>query len=340
MCMKINIYYGGRGVIDDPTLYVITKMADVFRELNVTVEQFNLYEQKNNITALAGSLKGADGIILASTVEWYGVGGFLMQLLDAFWLYGDKEKISEIYMMPVVMSTTYGERDGMTTLSSAWEILSGRPCEGLCGFIDDTATLEKNETYKALIEKKAEYLYRTINQKLSVLPSSNQAVKKRISMTKAPDLTPQESEQLSQYASDDNYVQKQKEDIQELTSLFRSRMSDTVATSDPDQYMDRFREKFRPREDIKASYSITVTDKPQIGTILLTISGGKLVCSMAKKDTECEVAMQMTKEVLDDIMVGRMTFQRTFMTGTIRMKGEFKLMRSLDQLFNFMDKEI
>ena len=62
LCMKINIYYGGRGVIDDPTLYVITKMADVFRELNVTVEQFNLYEQKNNITALAGSLKGADGL--------------------------------------------------------------------------------------------------------------------------------------------------------------------------------------------------------------------------------------------------------------------------------------
>lgn len=43
---EINIYYGGQGVIDDPTLYVITKMADVFRELNVTVEQFNLYEQK------------------------------------------------------------------------------------------------------------------------------------------------------------------------------------------------------------------------------------------------------------------------------------------------------
>lgn len=39
-------------------------------------------------------------------------------------------------------------------------------------------------------------------------------------------------------------------------------------------------------------------------------------------------------------MVGRMTFQRAFMTGAIRMKGEFKLMRSLDQLFNFMDKEI
>ena len=29
--MKINIYYGGRGLLDDPTLYVISKMEDVLR---------------------------------------------------------------------------------------------------------------------------------------------------------------------------------------------------------------------------------------------------------------------------------------------------------------------
>ena len=27
--MKINIYYGGRGLMDDPTLYVINKMQEV-----------------------------------------------------------------------------------------------------------------------------------------------------------------------------------------------------------------------------------------------------------------------------------------------------------------------
>ena len=37
--MKINIYYGGRGLIGDPTLYVIQKMQEVLQELNVTVEQ-------------------------------------------------------------------------------------------------------------------------------------------------------------------------------------------------------------------------------------------------------------------------------------------------------------
>ena len=35
--MKINIYYGGRGVLDDPTLYVIHKMERLLTELRVEV---------------------------------------------------------------------------------------------------------------------------------------------------------------------------------------------------------------------------------------------------------------------------------------------------------------
>ena len=33
--MNINIYYGGRGIIDDPTLFVINKMQEVLEELHV-----------------------------------------------------------------------------------------------------------------------------------------------------------------------------------------------------------------------------------------------------------------------------------------------------------------
>ena len=158
--MKINIYYGGRGIIDDPTLYVISQIKTVLQELNVKVQQYNLYEQKNGITALPNTLKDADGIILASTVEWFGVGGYMMQFLDACWLYGDKEKIKTIYMAPVVMSTTHGEREGMMSLSAAWEMLGGLPCEGICGYIADTTKLENSSEYSKIIDKKAENICR------------------------------------------------------------------------------------------------------------------------------------------------------------------------------------
>ena len=50
--MKINIYYGGRGLLDDPTLYVLKKMQNVFTELRVTVERYNIFEYKNSISTL------------------------------------------------------------------------------------------------------------------------------------------------------------------------------------------------------------------------------------------------------------------------------------------------
>ena len=67
--LNINIYYGGRGIIDDPTIYVINKMQEVLEELRVHVERYNLYDGKTNITTLPQTLKEADGIILATTVE-------------------------------------------------------------------------------------------------------------------------------------------------------------------------------------------------------------------------------------------------------------------------------
>ena len=130
--MKINIYYGGRGVLDDPTLYVIQKMERVLTELRVEVHRYNIYEYKNGISTLPKTMKDTDGVILATTVEWLGIGGFMNQFLDACWLYGDKDLLRSIYMQPVVMSTTYGEREGMLTLENAWEILGGLPCSGLC----------------------------------------------------------------------------------------------------------------------------------------------------------------------------------------------------------------
>ena len=60
-----------------------------------------------------------------------------------------------------------------------------------------------------------------ISQKMKILPTSNNAVKRSVLRTQQMNLTPQESEQLSKYVSDDSYVKQQKEDIEELTSMFK-----------------------------------------------------------------------------------------------------------------------
>lgn len=332
--MKVNIYYGGRGLIDDPTLFVIDKMQEVLEELHVTVERFHLYELKNTITTLPQTLKNADGVILATTIEWYGIGGYMQQFLDACWLYGDKEKIAEIYMCPIVMATTYGEREGKQNLATAWEILGGRPCSGICGYIADAAQLEMQPEYITIIEKKAENLYRTVNQKLPNFPASNQAVKKMVSNTKNIDLTPQESEQLSQYASDDGYVQRQKADIQELTSLFKDMLGESAEGDDT--FTRRFKEAFQPQTDYEASYRLIVEDNK--APLLIEVRNADLVCRYTAEEEQADVEIRMEQEVLDRIMEGHMSFQRAFMAGEMKMRGDFKRLRMLDQLFLFEKK--
>lgn len=328
--MKVNIYYGGRGLMDDPTLYVINKMQGVLEELNVTVERFNLYELKNRITTLPQTIKNADGIILASTVEWYGIGGYMYQFLDSCWLYGDKEKISKTYMCPIIMSTTYGEREGKLNLASAWEMLGGLPCSGICGYIADVSILEDNEDYNRIIEKKAENMYRTINQKMASFPASNQAVKQKVSITKDIDLTPQESEQLSQYAADDSYVKTQKKDIQELTSLFRDLMGSNEQEESKEEYINEFKEHFVPQAGFKAVYKIQVEEKKK--PLIIEVDGAENNCYYGNVENP-DVEIQMGRETMDDILYARMTFQRAFMGGAMKMKGDFKVFRMLDQIF-------
>lgn len=330
--MKINIYYGGRGLMGDPTLYVINKMQGVLQELNVTVERFNLYELKNSITTLPQTLKDTDGIIFATTVEWYGIGGYMNQLLDACWLYGDKEIISKIYMCPIVMSTTYGEREGKLDLSVAWEILGGLPCSGICGYIPDTVMLEMNEEYSKIIEKKAENMYRTINQRMASFPASNQVVKQMVSSTKNINFTPQETEQLSQYVSDDIYMATQKEDIQELTSLFKG-MLENNEEDETALFIKDFEGVYKPQPGFKATYKFIIKDRKK--PLIIQVNNAVLKCFYGMLDKQ-DVEIQLTKQTMNDIIYGRMTFQRAFMGGDMKMKGDFKILRTLDQIFPFM----
>ena len=328
--MKINIYYGGRGLLDDPTLYVINKMEDVLNELRVTVERFNIYEHKNDIYTLPHTFKDADGIILATTVEWLGIGGYMQQFLDGCWLYGDKERMSSLYMQPIVMSTTHGEREGVLTLENAWVMLGGQPCSGLCGYVEDLVTFEMNQEYTVIIEKKAEDLYRSISQKLKTLPSSNLAIRQTVLRTPSMELTPQESEQLSKYVSDDSYVKKQKEDIEELATMFKDMLG--KSGEGEDEYIREFENHFFPIDGFSASYLFMIEGQKE--PMFLDIQEDNLECGYGSREN-ISVYAKLDADVMDRIIKGRMTFQRAFMTGTMTAKGNFKTLRMLDTLFDF-----
>ena len=320
--MKVNIYYGGRGLLEDPTLYVINKMEQVLTELQVEVHLYNIYEQKSAISMLPQTLKDADGIILATTVEWLGIGGYMNQFLDACWLYADK---------PVVMSTTYGEREAMVTLENAWEILGGVPCSGFCGYVEDLKEFRENSEYAHIIEKKVETLYRTISQHTKGLPTSNQAVTRSILRTQQLDLSPQETEQLSKFVSDDEYVQTQKADIADLTSIFRDMMGNKQEDG-ADEYINDFEIHFKGNPEFAAKYLFMIDGKDE--PLFLGVSGDRMDCHYGKEDN-IDVYMKLNESIMDNIVAGRETFQRAFSVGDMTAKGNFRTLKTLDEIFTF-----
>ena len=329
--MQVNIYYGGRGLIEDPTIYVINKLTDILKELRVEVVRYNLYEEKNTITMLPKTLKDADGVIFATTVEWLGIGGLMQLFLDSCWLYADKSHLSKLYMLPVVMANTFGEHEAELTLINAWEILGGMTCNGLCAYVDDHVDFEMNSTYAQIIEKKAEFFYKIMNQKTKTLPASNTVIKKKLLKTNSIDLTPQESEQLSMYVSDDTYVKKQKEDIEELAQIFKGMLGNKDSETNQ-KYVSNFKENFHPINDFSASYAIAIEDTKK--TLIIEVNGDNLKCYYGDKK-DVEVSAKTSDEVMNNLVEGRMTFQRAFMTGKLTAKGNFKTLRTIDQLFEF-----
>lgn len=329
--MKINIYYGGRGLIEDSTIYVMNKLTEVLEELRVEVARYNLFEEKNNISMLPNTLKEADGVILATSVEWFGIGGYMQQFLDACWLYGDKEKIRSLYMLPVVTASTCGERDAQYTLIKAWELLGGLPVEGICAYVDDNVEFETNPDYAFAIEKKAEMLYRTVNNKMKVFPNSMMEVKQNVMKGTGIELTPQESEQLSKYVSDDAYVKKQKEDIQELTQMFKEMLGETTNNS-KEAFVSEFKGHFKPIKNFEASYAIHMTDQEK--TLVLEINNENLKCYYGEKD-DVEVYVKTTKDIVEQVIHGMITFKKAFISGKITAKGNFKTLEMFDSIFQF-----
>ncbi len=329
--INVNIYYGGRGLIEDPANYVMSKLIQVFDELNVGVKKYNLFEDIRGISVLPKTLKDTDAVILTASVEWLGIGGLLQQFLDSCWLYGDKDTIKRLYMMPVSVSTTYGEKEAYNTLVKAWELLGGKIYDGISVYVNNYASFEMNSDYAYLIEKKAENFYRVFTKKIVSFPSSTNAVLDNVVQPKSLNLTPQESEQLSMYVSNDQYVKKQKEDIKELSQMFRGMMGDK-SPYDKGPYIETFENHFHPVPGIALSFLIEIAD---IGnTIVIETDNGNLDCYYGEKH-DPDIILRTNSKVLDKIVSGQSTLQGTFLSGDLTAKGDFKILRMFDSLFQF-----
>ena len=136
---------------------------------------------------------------------------------------------------------------------------------------------------------------------------------------------------MSKYVSDDSYVKKQKEDIEELASMFKDILGQEEESKET-RFVKEFESHFIPQEDFQATYSFMIggMKKP----LYAFVDGDDLVIHYGQED-QIDVYAKLEMEIMESILDGRMTFQRAFMTGEMTAKGNFKTLRMLDQIFPF-----
>ena len=238
-------------------------------------------------------------------------------------------------MFPVVTSTTYGERDAESTIIKSWEMLGGMIHSGICAYVEDFVEFETNKDYIMLIEKCAENMYRSISKQSKGMPNSQTVMKQKVLSTLALELTPQESEQLSVYASDNSYIKKQKEDIQELTLLFKGMLGEkggNANSNDEHGFIEYFKNAFHPMEAFEATYCITMQDKEI--ALFIHVKEDQVECEYREVE-DADVIARTTYQVMQKIVRSETTFQKAFMTGDIAAKGNFKTLRAFDSIFQF-----
>lgn len=108
-----------------------------------------------------------------------------------------------------------------------------------------------------------------------------------------------------------------------------------VKENDADvSYIDELKAHFVPQADVKAAYEFVIKEKGK--SLIIEVNNEELNCFYGEIENPNIVA-KFSQSVFEEILSGRMTFQRAFMSGEMSAKGDFKTLRMLDQIFVFME---
>jgi uracil-DNA glycosylase family 4 len=338
----ITMIYGGEGYVDDPVLVALERISHVLTELGVTMHRIDLHKSKASMETILEYMSKSIGVVLAINVEWYGIGYRMQEFLDQCFYRGDKAVFANVPLFGMVISRKAYEFEAYTHLLKSWEYLGGVEGINLLASIESAAALETNFEWLFGIDKKAESFFRLIQQKKGLLPRSGKIEKVFVEIPVADVRI--EAQNLSEAIGEekrtadkgiienyDSYIEKQQEDIHQLGSLFKQKLSaETIKGEKP--WPERFKESYINKGNIIAKIQIVVEDDPRENTVLEL--NNQNIRAYYGQIGESNVVIMGRKTNLRRIMDGKLTMQRAFMTGEIKAKGDFTLLYKFEGLFS------
>ncbi len=342
--LKAIIIYGGDGYMDDPTLVAIDRISNVLTELSANIIRMDLFRNEYDIQGFFKELEDTHAVVIATTVEWLGIGGHLQLFLDKCWKLGNKEYFNNVYLYGVVISKQHYERDAYNHLLKSWELLGGVEGTSLCASIKKSVDLETNSQLLNGIDKKTEEFYRIAHQNRGTFPTS---IRNNKLYMEVPTLDHEKSHLASKQDSNiaepslqddlipnyEEYVEKQQKDIADIANLFKKKINSIEANpfkTEPDM----FKAAFIGGEDIpKTIIQWSINDRAS-KNFVMDVRGDRFNAYYGNI-IDYNTIVHLDDVILERITEGKLSIQRAFMTGEIKAKGDFNILYKLDGLFAF-----
>lgn len=352
------------------TIIKVLKELEVEVEI-IELERLSYYKDKidKQAEAIALKIQESSGVIGIASVHIAGMHSTMQNFFEHMMHY--EVLIGTKPMFALTYSNCIGEKQAANKMIEAWGMLGGSDggAMALNGYTDF-------ETVQDTLEKNIEAFYRIMRQGRTVVMSSERKIylmtkefytresyepisKKQVQLpeekvikTLAGVLNEEQSYEQDPIPNVDLSTKEQ--NIKELTQLLKSQMNqgneDQFINISQGIYGNPRVQKEMPRGGKKLQniphYFVSQHDRTLDITIqyLITDTGEKGVIYIKEGDCNYRegqvdsptVELTTTSEILTSILTKEITYQKAFMIGKLKVRGNFIILSKLDQAFKAM----
>ncbi len=334
---NVVVLYAGSNLKNEATKPILSTVADVFSDLTMNVIMLNVYDNEFSADLFLDKLADCAGFVIGTSVDWYGTGTKVQQLFDDMYYSGRVDELKDIPVMAITISRAGYEEEGNYFIKNSLEVLGASVVSTLTGVIESGVYYDTNKTYKKIVETKAEDFYRTMKKGARKLPTSINARKVFLKVTSsspakiANDKNVDNNKNNDKISSYNEFLEAQKRDIDELSEIFKEKMS---VTSKGKSYRDIFVKSFKKGVDIDKSIICFDIEDEKSENFNIEVDKNSIK-HLPFNNIDCDVIISLAGKNMNNILNKKVTMQKSFLTGEIKVKGNFALLYKMDKMFRF-----
>lgn len=336
--------------------------------IDLALWELPYYEGKSvdEMDQIIKKIRESQGVLLGSCISQGSIGGRMEVFLEHCNHSIYQEAFVNKPLLTVALSKDQGEREGAACLLRRWERVKGEEGEQILGSLPLLSPWE--EEWTLFIERKTEDFYRILRQKRKSLPTSlvptmpstsfqqtlSSAIKEE--SISAPTSNPFTSIAIKEESISapvpnpfmpttikedlDHFTQQQQKDIEELTLLLKSQLAPPTSSTVPEPVSATAKQMTLSLPHYFQSHLVGDTqaiihlylqgEEPFESSILITEGH----CTVKEGiEEKADVTLYVEEKVWKEILKGKISFQKAFMIGQMKVKGNFMLLSKLEQWF-------